>query len=147
MMSAIIAIRKVFYTPLHLFQNPGCELSTDELCAFLDTWARSLNSIRLPRNRIRQLLGVVQQKALKTIHDVRLSNVDVVTLGYTGRAVAHKASEGELVHAAFRTPSSEGMTPAVELEGLQSSIPDSLFVNVLNGGQMPRFTGTWENVF
>jgi hypothetical protein len=50
--------------------------------------------------------------------------------------VAHQTGERELVHAAFGTARAEGVTPAVKLEGLQSSIADCFLVCSTDRGRM-----------
>ncbi len=89
---------------------------------------------------------MVVQESLEACHHVRFGHVDVVALRNAGRTVTHKAGQREFVHAALGTTSAECVTPAVELEGLQSRIADCFLVGVLDGGQMPRLAGTGEDV-
>lgn len=104
-----------------------------------------LHSLGLLRNGINQLPGMVVEETLETRHYMRFCHMDVIPLRHAGRTVPHEAGQGELVHAALGAAGAKGVTPAVELEGLQSCIAYCFLVRMLNRHQMPRLTRTGEN--
>src|SRR4051794_18371667 len=89
---------------------------------------------------------MVGQEAFEACHYMRFSHVDVIAFRHPGRTVPHEASKCELVHAALRTASAEGVTPDVKLKRLQSSVADRFLVRMLNRGQMPGLAAARENV-
>ena len=90
----------------------------------------------LSRGRVHQSRLQVGHEALKARSNVPLRHVDVIALSDTRGTVPHESGKREFIHAALGAARSERVTPAVELERLQASIPCCFLVRMLNGHEV-----------
>lgn len=92
------------------------------------------------------LSRLVRDKLLESVRDMRLRDVDVVTLSHTWRAVSHEPSQRESIHPALSATSAERVTPAIEGKRREPRLLHRALMRVLNCHEVTFVSRSWEDV-